>query len=362
MSADLARIGKLAMLALVALRLCIGWQFFQEGTKKLEPGSEAQTAAFFLQAKGPLAPSYHALADDGFHGWHVKIDVACQDRPLTAVQESERLAWASDYARRQKEAAADEALEMPIEVGPFTPYRTWYDQFCENWQRRLAGLAETAGFSAEQRQAADAALAVRLSELADFLSVVEPDIVTHQHELFRLEQFRRADSDQVPGVVRGGAEVPFQYSRIAEKEREVKAQSAAWRGQLEGLEAGLKNELEAILTPAQQAGGKRVLSGSEDDLRQLHLGVGWLLIGVGCCLLLGFLTPLAAIAGAGFLVTVIAAQPPWVPGTIPTYNQFIEFFALLVLAATSAGRWAGLDYFLSACCRRCCGGTPGVDA
>jgi hypothetical protein len=54
---------------------------------------------------------------------------------------------------------------------------------------------------------------------------------------------------------------------------------------------------------------------------------------------------LAAVVGALFLLSVIAAQPPWVTGASPTYYQTVECAALLVLAGTGAGRWAGLDYF-----------------
>ena len=66
---------------------------------------------------------------------------------------------------------------------------------------------------------------------------------------------------------------------------------------------------------------------------------------VGICLLVGSLTRLAALAGALFLLSVIASQPPWVTGAAPTYYQMVELAGLLVLAGTGAGRWAGLDYF-----------------
>jgi uncharacterized membrane protein YphA (DoxX/SURF4 family) len=70
-----------------------------------------------------------------------------------------------------------------------------------------------------------------------------------------------------------------------------------------------------------------------------------LTIGVGSCLLLGFFTRLASLAGALFLSAVIASQPPWVPGAESTIYQTVEFAGLLVLAGTGAGRWLGLDYF-----------------
>ena len=50
-----------------------------------------------------------------------------------------------------------------------------------------------------------------------------------------------------------------------------------------------------------------------------------LTIGVGVCLLLGFFTRLASLAGALFLLGVIATQPPWVADAAPTINQIIEW-------------------------------------
>jgi uncharacterized membrane protein YphA (DoxX/SURF4 family) len=77
--------------------------------------------------------------------------------------------------------------------------------------------------------------------------------------------------------------------------------------------------------------------------------VNWIVtiltISVGVCLLLGFFTRLASLAGALFLVGVIATQPPWVADAAPTIMYGIELAALLVLAGTKAGRWLGLDYF-----------------
>ena len=57
-------------------------------------------------------------------------------------------------------------------------------------------------------------------------------------------------------------------------------------------------------------------------------------------------------AGAVFLLSVIASQPPWLPTAEPTINQTIELAGLLVLAGTGAGRWLGLDYFTWALFRK----------
>ena len=65
---------------------------------------------------------------------------------------------------------------------------------------------------------------------------------------------------------------------------------------------------------------------------------------VGILLMIGLLTPLAAWAAALFLISVILSQMPGFPGTQPTYFQAVECLALIVLATSDAGRYAGLDF------------------
>ena len=79
-------------------------------------------------------------------------------------------------------------------------------------------------------------------------------------------------------------------------------------------------------------------------------------IAVGLCLLFGFLTPVAALAAAGFLGSVFLSQLPPSSGPSSTYYQLIEAMACLVLAGTGAGRFAGIDYFLHLIVRRVWGG------
>jgi len=65
---------------------------------------------------------------------------------------------------------------------------------------------------------------------------------------------------------------------------------------------------------------------------------------IGILLIIGLLTPVASILAALFLLSVVLTQMPGYPGTAPTYFQAVEAIALLVLAATDAGRYAGLDF------------------
>jgi uncharacterized membrane protein YphA (DoxX/SURF4 family) len=122
---------------------------------------------------------------------------------------------------------------------------------------------------------------------------------------------------------------------------------------VKSLDADYTDELTSLLSVAERGSplGKRVESAvTNPELHRLartDLIVTCVVIGVGVCLLLGLFTRVAAIAGALFLLSVMATQPPWVPGAmspVPYYYQLVEFAACLFLAAVGAGRWAGLDF------------------
>jgi uncharacterized membrane protein YphA (DoxX/SURF4 family) len=92
------------------------------------------------------------------------------------------------------------------------------------------------------------------------------------------------------------------------------------------------------------------------------------LTAVGVCLMLGLFTRFAALGGISLLCLYYFCMPPW-PGLpegpseghyLIVNKNWIEAVALLVIASSGAGRWAGLDAFISARCRRRCAGAGQV--
>ena len=88
------------------------------------------------------------------------------------------------------------------------------------------------------------------------------------------------------------------------------------------------------------------------SLDWINLTTMWGLTLVGLCLMLGFLTPLAALGGAVYLLNFYLSMPPW-PG-LPVGPQseghylyinknIIEMLGCLVIASTPNGLWLGLD-------------------
>src|SRR5262249_36304451 len=80
--------------------------------------------------------------------------------------------------------------------------------------------------------------------------------------------------------------------------------------------------------------------------------VAWGLTLIGACLLLGLFSRTACIAGALMVLSFYLAMPPW-PGLLDNpkaeghyliiNKNLIEMLALLTLATTASGKWAGLD-------------------
>jgi uncharacterized membrane protein YphA (DoxX/SURF4 family) len=161
----------------------------------------------------------------------------------------------------------------------------------------------------------------------------------------------------------GAIDLPFLGTRIEEKRAETNAASAAWIAQVRDIDHDYMTDLRSLLTEEQEANDvisakvdEALVDANEQKLHRMNLAVTCIIIAVGVCLMLGLFTRLASAVGIGFLLMVMATQPPWVAGadTKVFYYQLVEIAALAVLFASQAGRLAGLDYFIRAMfCRRC---------
>jgi uncharacterized membrane protein YphA (DoxX/SURF4 family) len=119
----------------------------------------------------------------------------------------------------------------------------------------------------------------------------------------------------------------------------------------------LRLALWDLLDEDQKARGMPGQGLTAGDLVDLVVMGGLTAIGLG--LVLGLFTRSACLAGAFFLLSVLASQPPWPSIYPPTPanlghamvvdKNFVEMVALLLLATTVVGRWGGLDFFVYRC-------------
>jgi uncharacterized membrane protein YphA (DoxX/SURF4 family) len=110
------------------------------------------------------------------------------------------------------------------------------------------------------------------------------------------------------------------------------------------MELGYENALHELLTDEQRSLGPMARPSTAIDL--VDTVMKYVVLAIGVLLLLGLFTRTASLAGAVFLLSVVMTQPFWASESQPTFNQYVEMFALLTLATTHVGRWGGLDFFV----------------
>jgi uncharacterized membrane protein YphA (DoxX/SURF4 family) len=277
-------LGFLGLASLLLLRLSIGWHFFQEGMEKfLNDGFSA--TPFLQEATGPWAKSYHNMIVDRLG--EIRLDP------------EKRIAHWRDYGKV---------------------------------------VSTAAGFDESKRKEVDEVLAKHEKWLNDYMKSRAPDLEELRADIERLKSYKTNPTSNLPGFEQG-----WQKKRW----KEFQGDLAGWLKELKAMDDSLEHSLKDLV-PADAA--------KIPQLQRLATGktwvenrVTWTNVLVGGMLLVGFCVPVASLVGAGFLLSVMATQPFWVPDAILTYAyyQAVEIAALLVLATTSAGRIAGLDYFLA---------------
>jgi uncharacterized membrane protein YphA (DoxX/SURF4 family) len=275
----------------MALRLGIGWHFFKEGIKKFTDAG-VPTVSFLRAAKGPLAETYKSFIPD--RSGHERLSL-----------ESTKVFW-SQYKDR---------------------------------------LAKHYGFDEVQLKKADEIVNRYVKRMSTFVNEHAADLDEYFLELKRLDQARR-DSTR---------EIPFQRTRIEDKENELWAKAAPWLADVKTLDAQLAADLNSLASDAQLARGPLEIA-DRSKPGAIDTTIKFLVVGVGILLIVGLFTRLAAAGGILFLGSVIATQPPWIPSanTQFFYYQMVEILALFVLFVFAAGRFGGLDYLVYGLCRRCC--------
>ena len=366
---------------LVILRLAIGWHFFKEGVSHhTDPAWSSE--GFLRQAKGPLADMYQSVLPD-FHGWNrLMLAPLTESHPADSSDaESDEPAAAKEKPSENKSADTKAADKSPTDSKPAekkksasgaTPaYADWLKAANDDWTAETEKYAEYYHFDQKQKDEANALVKETVRRMKEDsidehgerivgsgLGDEEPDI-----RIYRLLVARAQAMPLAPGA----QQIPNEVARSAAAlqnpvgERGLSTQSppmttpASWQSNAKAIDQLFHDRLRGLLTDDQRA-----MADPPNDANRLHridTIIGWTLMIVGGCLIVGLFTRLAAVVGALFLLSIICAQPAWLATNVQTYtyNQWVEMLALLTLATTHVGRWCGLDYFISYCCGACCG-------
>ncbi len=273
------------------------WVFVRDETLKLAAGREAEhfTALPYLQASaGPFRPLFRALAND--------------------IDGIERLTVASAQASLDKRCG--ETLEHYKSAGhPFT---------------------------AEQQARLTSARDVLKAEIAKTLN--DPSFRNRLADYHLMRQRAANDGSWVTA--------PFSRERLDADRAKLDAIAGELLGFVNEPLSELAVQTQTIATVEQLGAGPLPRPG--DPARSVDGAIKIGLTAIGCCLLLGLFTPLAAVAAAIQLAVFYFASPLW-PGLpaaavgghyLYVDRNLIEFVAACVIATTGTGKWAGVDKYL----------------
>ncbi len=327
-------VGLLTVLLMVALRVGIGWHFFQEGlAHKNDPKWTSE--GFLRQAKGPLAEFYRQRLPS-FHGWDERLMTPISGDAAPAAAEAGESGGENSPAELAKQKAKPE--NSPV-VG------TWYSAAVRDWANRRKEIADYYAFGDEQMKQSDELLKNYSDRLGNLLLGYEADIRGYRHAL---------DRNHDLAAEAGANNIPNRMARVEKREKNplgeqgatIDTSPAEWRKEAEALEAAFEKDVDGLATDALRKLGP--MPRTQTDLKKFDTILPWVLLVGGACLVAGLFTRLAALVCALFLGSVILSQPPWIPGSITMlFNyQLVEFIALLVLASSHVGRWGGLDFFV----------------
>ncbi len=332
------------MLTLVALRLALGCHFLYEGVWKIthydflheDPwktishdgawkaaGHEEFSAEPFLsQAKGPMAGFFYAMLPDLDGRQRLRITTNADGKK--AIQSGEIVArW--DRIRRN---------------------------FVDHYRPSSSADAEALASHERLERAAERTYNEFVQKLDAYLADNLTDIEAYFGSLDRFES-AKTNTEL-------GQDAPFQKQRNWDRMMKFRQEADRWIKDLEAQERAYANTLYSLLDKQQRQQGLPMTRWNPlqwDRMEQINWAVTFGLTAIGACLMLGFFTPLAALGGAAFMCFVVMTQPafptiyphdsPIVGHALLVNKDFVEMMALLVISATSAGRWGGLDFFIA---------------
>ncbi|GIX03817.1 MAG: hypothetical protein KatS3mg113_0823 [Planctomycetaceae bacterium] len=398
MNTKVVRISWTACVALVVLRIAIGWHLCYEGMWKIstQHSSQPWTAAGYLKnATGPFRTFFRNLTGDPddlewldyermvqrWEAWYQRfvdhypgVQDAAPNRTSQALQLRLLLDGPNDYRieleslprdvdlSRWKQviyydpqahrlivtkqhllpAERDAILELvPIDTDP--PRTPSEQDKVLKFRKAVNDLyARQSKLSYKER------LAAQLKGDPDRAGIDQrrgDEIV--ERRMGAIEEYKSLLNRYEEGLKR--AKTAYQWDHLQRLWGEIQQKKRELVGPVQALEAELKQAAEALLTEEQLRAGPPPEPWT--TLRLVDLQTMWGLTICGGCLMAGLFTRLAALGGGVLLTLFYLAMPPW-PGTPPAsgpdhtfiINQlFVEAWACYVFITLPSGRWFGLD-------------------
>jgi uncharacterized membrane protein YphA (DoxX/SURF4 family) len=285
--------GFLGAAFLVLLRIAIGWHFLIEGLAKIEStryGKQPFSAEEYLRnAKGPFAPHFRSMLPDA-------------DGKALLDAGKLKSSWSETVTKIEGhyKFTEDEKVKALAVLEQAT---AWADVWFNNPANR------------EARE-------------------------KYLHELAKVEEIEGNRSATA-----------YERERAWESRRSLEGDHKTLTGPLVAKGKETSDAVMALATPEQKATAG-AYSPPLTFLNVANLLTMYGLCAMGVCMIVGFLTPLAALCAAVFLALIYLSMPPW-PGLPPNPKaeghywivdkNLVELIACLLIAVTASGYWFGLD-------------------
>lgn len=293
--------GFFGALFLVLLRTAIGWHFLTEGMEKLNPptGQPFTAENYLRSATGPL-------------DWWFRSQVPDVDSLETLSRDP---------------SGRPAALKA-------------------RWREELERVAGHYRFSPDQRKQAEEAL----KSVEDQADAWFNDLGNVQRvDKYVADVMRLRERRENPNILR------HEWAKYYDDRRELEQERIDLTAPMRGWTASLRASWSEIVTDDQRNAFGPPPRAPMTSLDWINLTTAWGLTFAGLGLMLGLLTPLAALTGAALLAMFYLSLPPWPGLPLPpnaeghywiVNKNLVEFLACLVLASTPNGLWIGVDALL----------------
>ena len=340
---------QLTRVFLVLLRLAIGWHFFFEGVVKIESVDLGPTQTnrpwtsmpYLQEATGPLAPIYQGLVgnpgDDALARLTVQPLAPSQDSGQTPLHTRFPAALARDWNDYFDAFARHYELQAAIQGNKPSQLELAKKKLLQNMDQTVQWLQKDS--EKVTKSFPSGTVEVRMT--------TPERIAQFRQQLLHVRELAQVDMRAI------GREAYKDQLRAAKDE--LRRLRAPLVRDLDLQTGEMKKALASILTSQQKALGPVPPSETSRAIDWIDWSTRWGLSIIGACLLLGLFSRLACLGGALFLLMIYLSMPPW-PWLPPNPlaeghylfidKNLIEMLALLCLATTRSGSWAGLDGLL----------------
>ena len=339
------------------LRIAVGFHFYKEGTAKLKSGTF--TSKYFLAAaKGPMAPLFQDALDDWDGAQRLCVTETMVDgQPSYEIDPSLTLQLWDDYLDR---AYSYYGFGSPELQEKLAAQRAELADKIQRAREAKDSSVDTAALERQREELEQAILAIReqpkqleaileehRDQLLDWLDANRVALISHFNTESRLDGFQR-DGENREEAALYVASLRGQVDTIrSDRQKQLNGWTAEVTAMWDSLEQRVQGLAVASQAQREPIPVHRPFDQEYSFYKVVDKVIPWFDTIIGVSLILGLFARWSSLAASLFLMSVIATQPPWIPGTEPTYFYFIELLALLVIFATCAGRYGGLDFFLN---------------